>query len=503
MRSDINNDKNLLDSAAQVFRSRILSGSRFASLLDASSQDARPPEEGEIDLAYSLRLSHSVESTTPQIGDMPPQPPTLRGRIGAVLVQAVRRSLFWYTKQIRAFHGMVAEAAREQAAALRELETRLQRQQSAIGDALNRVETLERQRQETLAQLRALGDQLQGLGGEISATDNRIATQDTHLRELREAHTQWTAETSRQLSALDALSPRLGQIESSVGDTAAALSRSIEAEGREVRRQIHKERTRLTQQEFRLNLLLRDVRKASRGGDLGDVAPVASEELQHANDGLFVDHARAFRGERAEIKSRLGVYADYVQQACAATGRAAALDLGCGRGEWLELLAEMNVPASGFDWNREFVEGCRARGLDARQGEIPRCLPAVPDESLSILSAFHVLEHIPFADLLEVLDQAVRILKPGGIAIFETPNPKNTFVSSNNFYQDPTHRHPIPSELLAFLVEARGLCDLKVLALSPVPGHLHLPASECPAVQFINEHFHGPQDYGIVACKPN
>jgi O-antigen chain-terminating methyltransferase len=74
-------------------------------------------------------------------------------------------------------------------------------------------------------------------------------------------------------------------------------------------------------------------------------------------------------------------------------------------------------------------------------------------------------------------------------------------VSSNNFYLDPTHRHPIPSDLLAFVVEARGLCDAKVMPLSPYPDYFRLPDSECPAVRFINDHFYGPQDYGIVAFK--
>jgi len=139
--------------------------------------------------------------------------------------------------------------------------------------------------------------------------------------------------------------------------------------------------------------------------------------------------------------------------------------------------------------------------LDVRHGHLPRILSSIPDESLSAVTAFHVLEHVSFADLLEIIDHAVRILKPGGIAIFETPNPKNMFVGANNFYLDPTHRHPIPSELLAFIVETRGLCDPTVLALSPYPDYFRLTGPECPAVQFINDHFFGAQDYGIVAHK--
>ena len=178
-----------------------------------------------------------------------------------------------------------------------------------------------------------------------------------------------------------------------------------------------------------------------------------------------------------------------------------ALDLGCGRGEWMELLGEAGIPAKGIDLNRDLVSACRDMGFDVIEGEISQFLQTLPDESRSIVTAFHILEHIPFPDMVDLIDQAVRILKPGGIAIFETPNPKNLFVSSNNFYLDPTHLHPIPSEFLAFLVEARGLCDPKVLPLSPYPDYFHLPESDCPAVRFINDHFYGPQDYGVVAHK--
>src|SRR4051812_3364249 len=110
-------DNDLLDSAAKVFRERMASGSRFEGLLGGRSMAATRGndhrsveiETSEINLPYTLRLSRIVESTAQQVGDMPPAPPTMRGRTGAVLVQAIRRALFWYTGQIRAFQGMVAE----------------------------------------------------------------------------------------------------------------------------------------------------------------------------------------------------------------------------------------------------------------------------------------------------------------------------------------------------------------------------------------------------------
>lgn len=486
-------------------------------------------------LPAAVRLSRSVESAVPQIGDMPPQPPTLRGRIGAVLVQAVRRGLFWYTGQIRAFQSMVADAAREQTTAMQDFSARQQLQEMRMAEALDRLSRLEGARTESVEHLLSLENRLHELKNSVSSSNARItgqesrianqetrikdqedrttaqadrmmaqerrvaaqeertAAEETRLRELEELQEKWPSEFSENIALLD---EKLGRIEETLGE----LRRGIEGEGREVRRQIQQEKTRLLQQEFRLNLLLREVRKKSPAEALADIARNMSDEIEHANEAVFVDHAAVFRGQRSEIKSRLTVYTPFVREAFAAT-EASALDLGCGRGEWLELLRDLHIPASGIDWNRELVGACQERGLDAIQGEIRSFLANIPDQSLSIVSAFHVLEHIPFTDLLDIIDHAVRILKPGGIAIFETPNPKNGFVSTNNFYLDPTHRHPIPSELLSFVMEARGLCEPKVIPLSPYPDEFRLPASECPAVQFINDHFYGPQDYGIIARK--
>ena len=143
MSSDVNEGKrNLLDRAAGVFRGRVAPGSPFRALLDGDAAAAHnspsqmgkfqgtPLVEGVTNLLRTKRLSRSIELGMPQIGDMPPQPQTLRGRVGAVLAAIVRRTLFWYTDQIKTFQGLVADAAREQVLALNDISAR-QRQQSA------------------------------------------------------------------------------------------------------------------------------------------------------------------------------------------------------------------------------------------------------------------------------------------------------------------------------------------------------------------------------------
>src|SRR5207248_8293660 len=149
--------RQLLDAAAEVFRARLSSGSRFEPLMDRRRPAPATISGGaapfaDISLPYTQSLSRSVELAMPQIGDMPPEPPTVRGKIGAVLVGVVRRALFWYTEQIRAFHGSVAHAAREQAAAFLELGARQQRQQIFIADALRRLGEIESESREAQRQ---------------------------------------------------------------------------------------------------------------------------------------------------------------------------------------------------------------------------------------------------------------------------------------------------------------------------------------------------------------
>ena len=196
-----------------------------------------------------------------------------------------------------------------------------------------------------------------------------------------------------------------------------------------------------------------------------------------------------------------------VKEAGLGTSSMPILDVGCGRGEWLELLQEENLKAAGMDINRSMLAECRNRGLDVSEGDVLAHLKALPDASLGAITGFHLVEHLPFEALIAFLDETVRVLKPGGIAVFETPNPENLLVLSRYFYLDPTHHNPIPSHTLKFLVEARGLSRVEVLQLHPFDESFLLRAdgnnvelaSEL-ATRF-NSYFYGPQDYAVVGRK--
>lgn len=171
------------------------------------------------------------------------------------------------------------------------------------------------------------------------------------------------------------------------------------------------------------------------------------------------------RGSRGEIQSRLSVYLPYLQPLLAKYGHLPVFDMGCGRGEWLELLGQHRILASGADLDAGMLEACRQRGLDVSQTDALAFLASRPDHSLLALTGFHIAEHLTFDQLQAVFAEARRVLHPEGLLILETPNPENLTVGSSSFYLDPTHQRPLPIGLMQFLAEYHGFDQVAVLRL--------------------------------------
>lgn len=172
-----------------------------------------------------------------------------------------------------------------------------------------------------------------------------------------------------------------------------------------------------------------------------------------------------YRGARELITQRLRAYEPFLTPLAPHDAPAAALDLGCGRGEWLELLGELGFQARGVDLDEGMLEACRERGLDAVSGDALATLRDCPDGSLALVSAFHLVEHIPFDAVSELISQSLRALRPGGLLIMETPNSENLVVGASTFYSDPSHLRPLPPTLLSFATEHAGFARQHVLRL--------------------------------------
>ena len=217
---------------------------------------------------------------------------------------------------------------------------------------------------------------------------------------------------------------------------------------------------------------------------------------RHMTNSFYRAFEERYRGPRALIKSRLRVYLPFVEPLRAVHEHCKAIDLGCGRGEWLELMKEIDFDALGVDVDESMLAACRELGLPTEMGDAIACLKALPDDSIVLVSAFHFVEHIPFASLQTLVQEALRVLKPGGLLILETPNPENIVVATTNFYLDPTHQRPIPPLLLSFLPEYYGFDRVKTVRLQEPR-----PLSQLQPPTLLDVLTGASMDFAVVAQK--
>ena len=200
---------------------------------------------------------------------------------------------------------------------------------------------------------------------------------------------------------------------------------------------------------------------------------LASINVSSAND-FYIAFENRYRGSRELIKQRQTSYLPYIAPLKTVYPNLKAIDLGCGSGEWLELLKENGVDASGVDLDDAMLSSCIASNLKVKKIDAISALQELPNASLHIISGFHIAEHLPFEQLIELIHQALRVLSPGGLLILETPNSENINVATSSFYLDPTHRNPIPAQLLSFLMTYSGFAfttELRLNAdISPAEG---------------------------------
>src|SRR6266850_2012392 len=300
------------------------------------------------------------------------------------------------------------------------------------------------------------------------------------------------------------LQGRLGSVEAAANDLRTATDKldsetnTTQAEIGKVFQHLQQARAELALQGRRMALILEEARSRLPAPLDQQQREIIATEEQHKLDALYADLEDNFRGTYEEIKERCRTYLPEIKSLNTASDLP-IVDLGCGRGEWLELLKEEGYKALGVDTNQVLLDRCRARGLEVIDNDALKYLRGLPDNSLSAITGFHIIEHLQIAVLISLLDEIVRVLLPGGLVIFETPNPENVLVGSNFFYFDPTHRNPVPSLLVKFLLESRGFDRIEVMNLhawdqARIGGKNELTAR-------FNELFYGPMDYAIAGWK--
>lgn len=413
-----------------------------------------------------------------------------------------------------------------------QLETLVEQQQTIVIELRQELRTqIEEGRASAQEQTQHLIHEQQSLlESSTNDTRARIAELESSARawiaELESSARAWTAELESSVRAKIAhlesstndistkiteaesttgdLRARIGTVESSANDLRSTTDRlesstdTTEAEIEKVYQQLQHARTELALQGRRMALILEEARSRLPGPfDEQQLEIIATEE-QHKLDALYAELEDNFRGTHEEIKERFRTYLPHIKS-LAITADMPIVDLGCGRGEWLELLKEEGYRALGVDTNQVLLDRCRARGLDVIESDVLGYLRGLPENSLAAITGFHIIEHLQIEVLMKLLDEIVRALHPGGVVIFETPNPENVLVGSNYFYFDPTHRNPLPSLLMKFLLESRGLHRIEVMNLHAW-DQARIGGKNVLTARF-NELFYGPMDYAIVGWK--
>jgi O-antigen chain-terminating methyltransferase len=335
------------------------------------------------------------------------------------------------------------------------------------------------------------------------------------VRELKDIHSHWVDwrqewdhklvlnETKLLHSVAElnaAFQHRAGQLESSFRDRVkeqhAEFDIALERSSLDIQKRLWADMERVRSEYDRLiHTELRLIRQRATAPATPSLPASVSSSSSSIPGELAFDYARfaeRFRGSEEYVQAGQRFYLPFF------AGRRDVLDVGCGRGEFLELMREAGVPARGIDLSQESVDLCRRKGLATETADLFAYLTDLPEASLDGIFSAQVVEHLPPERLPEMIRLAASRLDRGGVLAIETPNPECLAIFASHFYLDPTHTRPVPHALLAFYMEEFGMGQIEV--------HKRSPAVESmPALASLPEDFRaaffGGLDYAIVGKK--
>jgi SAM-dependent methyltransferase len=423
-----------------------------------------------------------------------------------------------YQEELRNVETDLLSQAEEQQARLAAVESSERALHEQVNNVHAEANTIATQARDLQQQLNSAGDHLRGLQTQLDGTGVRLDNlQAEWARRSGQAQIEKAALHLRDLQAqADRLGVHINNLQGFVDQHAAEtrlISHNLEqrigdqAGLHEKLGQLDERQTsegifikgELSEQGSLLRRLLGP--QAETGAKVKPLASKASETKNaRALDSFYLSFENRFRGSRTEIKNRVKFYLPFIAKAKAGTAGRAILDLGCGRGEWLELLKENKLEGHGVDLNSAMIAQCKERDLAVTQGDALDYLRSLRPNTHGGVTGFHIIEHLPFETLMEFLRETRRVLKPGGIAIFESPNCKNLVVGAANFNIDPTHRNPVFPETAEFMLQSHGFERISLEYLSPVSGVKFDDSTK--ELRTLKDMLYGPQDFAVIAHKP-
>jgi SAM-dependent methyltransferase len=447
----------------------------------------------KVPLADLMPLVHArdaAEAKVASIGTVNPRPPGLLNDAIQAAKRLVARLLDWHVREQVEFNRGVIECVNRSLEALNELNRALAALDGSMASLTEEARELRDIRhhwhewRQGWEQKLAASEihYLRGLADLQAAFEQRVGSLEASLRyrvnQLEESEQRLLDEAERRFRE---------RAERQHADFTAALARTASEIERRFAGELERfrlESERLIHNELRV---VRQRLALSAGGP-----PPAAPAPPPAPQLDWLRFAGRFRGSEEYVKQSQRWYIERFR------GCRNVLDLGCGRGEFLELAAEAGIPARGVDISDELVALARAKGLAVERADLLDFLGELADHTLDGLFCAHVIEHLPAERLPRLVELVAKKLCRGGVLAIETPNPECLASLARHFFIDPTHTRPVPASLLVFYLEEAGFGQIEVRPLAPAvdsfPALAELPEA-------FRSAFFGGLDYAVLARR--
>ena len=346
------------------------------------------------------------------------------------------------------------------------------------------IKTLGKTNEETAKRLTAADESIKAIGKFNENTAKRLDSADEGIKTLG----QTNEETAKRLTAADESIKAIGKFNEETVKRLNAADEGVKNLG-DVSEKAALRITSIEQGFKELHGLVDDLqlRNAAIGGVFSELKEklasgkftVTKGKKKEAEPSVIDDFEKAWqsadyelfedesRGDIADIRERLSFYVPLLDKAAKDGGLIA--DLGCGRGELLELLKENKLEAIGIDNNEAAVIRGKKAGLNMECKDLFQYLREAKEGSLAAVTAMHVIEHMTPSQQGEFLSLSLKALKPGGLIAMETPNIMNLHVASCDFFSDITHVRPVHPVALRNRMKQMGYKDIDIQFLHPFP----------------------------------
>jgi 2-polyprenyl-3-methyl-5-hydroxy-6-metoxy-1,4-benzoquinol methylase len=432
------------------------------------------------DLTPLLHARDAAEGKVASIGSVNPRPPGALNSTVQRVKRLVARALDWHVREQVEFNRAVVACVQSTIQALND-------NNYAMVALSARIDQLREESNRAFHELREEAQQLKDVRAHWSQWrvdwEHKLAANEIHfLKSIAEMQSAF----QHRVTLMDGNYRE--QIKAHHANFEAAMVRQSE----EIHKRFWADLDRIrTEYESVIHAELRLARqKASLAKVTGQAA--ANVPPQEFTGIDWLKFAEKFRGLEDAVKQRQQMYADRFR------AHAPVLDIGCGRGEMLEVFRAAGITALGIDLNEDSIALCRSKGLDTEKADMFTYLNSLADSSLGGVVCCQVVEHLPPERLPELIRLLHEKLRAGSLVAIETPNPECLAIFATHFYIDPTHRHPIPAALMSFYLEEAGFGRIEVERLYPaveaMPSLAELPEA-------FRKDFFGSLDYAVFATR--